>query len=305
MSKIELEKIVGAGRIREDFVLAPYTTFKMGGPAEFFYEAHEEEDLIIGVKAAHTLGMPVRVLGGASNIVIRDEGIRGLVIRNLTSQRKTVSEDEKTVTQHISSGYSMTRLAKETAQEGLEGLEYHLGLPGTIGGAMFMNSKWVQPNDTTYYAGDAVIKAQLVALDGSTQIVTRDYFNFAYDYSKIQETHEMVVWLEMKFKKQDPEVLIEKGKKALEYRKQTQPFGVATSGCFFKNVNGQSAGKMIDDLGLKGYSVGNATVSDIHANFILNKGGATTDDVEKLIQEIKNRVHETYNVALEQEVSVI
>jgi UDP-N-acetylmuramate dehydrogenase len=248
--------------------------------------------------------MPVRVLGGASNIVISDKGIKGLVIRNMVSSKEIIEETETSVLVRITSGYSMTRLAKETAEAGWSGFEHHLGLPGTLGGALFMNSKWVNP-DTTYYVGDTLVKAQLVTPEGETRIVEKEYFDFGYDYSTIQHTGEIVVWAEFSMMKDDPEKLMQQGKDALAYRKQTQPFGVSTSGCFFKNVNGESAGKMIDQLGLKGHRVGGAFVSDIHANFILNDGTATTYDVEELLADIKKKVKDHYNVELEQEVSII
>lgn len=302
--KAMLNELIGTTQVRENVTLAPYTTFKMGGPAEFYFEAYKEEDISKAVKVAHTLGIPVHVLGGASNIVVRDIGIKGLVIRNRTSDKKIIDEDETSVLLHVSSGYSMTRLAKETAEQGWGGLERHLGLPGTVGGALFMNSKWVDA-EKTYYVGDGVEKAALVKQDATAHVVDHDYFNFGYDYSKIQETGEYVVWVQFKLQKGDPHMLIKNSKKALAYRKQTQPFGVATSGCFFKNVHGKSAGQMIDDLDLKGYAIGGAHVSDVHANFILNNGSATTEDVEKLIREIKRRVKAHYNIELEQEVVII
>ena len=302
--KEKLEAILGAGKIKHNMRLAPYSTFKTGGPAEYYFEAHEEEDILRAIKAAHALKLSIRILGGASNIVIDDRGIRGLVVRNMTATKKIVFEDNTHVVLHVSSGYSMTRLAKETAEAGLAGFEHHLGLPGTVGGALYMNSKWVDP-DKTYYVGDNLVRAELVDLRGNMYVAPKAYFQFAYDYSILQKSGEHVVWIEFSLRKDDPTKLIEIGKTSLEYRKKTQPFGVATSGCFFKNVNGISAGKMIDELGLKGYRIGGAYVSDIHANFILNDGTATTEDVEKLIAEIKKRVKERYHVDLVQEVSVI
>lgn len=290
--------------VKEQVVLGPYSTFKMGGPAEYYVEANTEEELVHIIQVAYTLQLPLRLLGGASNIVIKDSGIQGIVVRNRTSEKRVLTDDTDAVHVHISSGYSMTRLAKETAEDGLEGFEYHLGLPGTLGGALFMNSKWVQP-DKTYYVGDCLYRAQLITRDGELRVVDKAYFNFGYDYSSIQDTGELVIWAEYVLQKKDPAELVRHGQDALAYRKKTQPYGVATSGCFFKNVNGQSAGKMIDDLGLKGFRIGGAYVSDVHANFILNDGTATTEDIEQLLNEIKMRVKKQYNVDLEQEVSVI
>jgi len=302
--KDQLQVAIGNGEVKEDFVLKPYSTFKMGGPAEYYFEAFTDEDLVKAIKAARDLGLSVRVLGGASNIVINDKGIKGLVVRNLAAEKKILHEDNASITLQISSGYSMTRLAKETAEAGWEGFEHHLGLPGTLGGALYMNSKWVD-SEKTYYVGEYLLRAQILTTSGELLTVEKEYFKFSYDYSILQETGDTVIWAKYQLKKNDSEKLLQQGKEALAYRKQTQPFGVSTSGCFFKNVNGQSAGKMIDDLGLKGHRIGGAFVSDIHANFILNDGTATTEDVEKLLEEIKQKVKEHYNVELEQEVSVI
>jgi UDP-N-acetylmuramate dehydrogenase len=296
--------MISLNTLQHNVILKPYSTFKMGGPAEYYMMAEKEEDLIEGIKFAHEAHMPVRVLGGASNIVISDAGIKGLVIRNMVSSKEVLEETETSVLVRITSGYSMTRLAKETAEAGWSGFEHHLGLPGTLGGALFMNSKWVNP-ERTYYVGDTLVRAQLVTREGETRIVDKEYFDFGYDYSTIQKTGEIVVWAEFSMMKDDPEKLIQQGKDALAYRKQTQPFGVSTSGCFFKNVNGESAGKMIDQLGLKGHRIGGAFVSDVHANFILNDGTATTHDVEELLADIKKKVKDHYNVELEQEVSII
>ncbi|KXK12282.1 MAG: UDP-N-acetylenolpyruvoylglucosamine reductase [Microgenomates bacterium OLB23] len=303
-TKHSLQQLLPHIEIQEAVVLAPYSTFKMGGPAELYITVHEEKDLIAAIQVAHALSLPVRVLGGASNVVISDEGINGLVIRNMCAIKSVMSETSDTVRVHISSGYSMTRLAKETAELGWSGFEHHLGLPGTLGGALYMNSKWVDP-DKTYYVGDALVSAQVISPDGQVKQVDKDYFNFGYDYSILQDTRETVISAVYELQKKLPEHLVAAGKKSLAYRRATQPHGVATSGCFFKNVNGKSAGKMIDDAGLKGYRVGGAFVSDVHANFILNDGSATTNDVRELLHNVKEKIKSHYGVELEQEVDII
>lgn len=299
-----LKKELSQSKVEQNVVLKPYSTFKMGGPAEYYVAVEDEDELVKAIRVAHKLKLPLRVLGGASNIVISDTGIKGLVIRNITSQKKILNEDADSVLMHISSGYPMTRLAKETAASGYSGFEHHLGLPGTLGGALFMNSKWVDP-DHTYYVGDALERAMIIEKTGDTKIVDKAYFEFGYDYSVLQKTGEIVVWAEYRLLKVDANSLIEAGKKLLAYRHRTQPHGVMTSGCFFKNVAGESAGKLIDQAGLKGYKVGGAYVSDMHANFILNDGSASTQDVHKLLADIKQRVKKYHNVDLEQEVDVI
>lgn len=296
-----LEKHLGKGRIKHEFSLAPLSTFKIGGPAEYYFEAESDEDLLNAVKAAHELSIPIIILGGISNVVVGKKGIRGLVVKNMNSYKRVVDDQQDHVILRVGSGYSMSRLARETAQEGYAGLEYHFGLPGTVGGGIAMNSGWYA-HKPDKYIGDPLVQAMLVTSDGSSKIVDHDYFNFAYDYSIIKETHECIVWAEFKLEKQPAEELLNNTQTAIDHRKRTQPFGIPTSGCFFQNVNGESAGKIIDEAGLKGFAIGGAEVSKLHANFIINTGDATSDDVEKLIQHVKDRVKESHNIELHEEI---
>ncbi len=235
-------------------------------------------------------------------MIVSDEGIKGLIIHNRYSEKKIVKETQKAVYLRVSSGYSMTRLAKETAEAGLSGLEYHCGLPGTVGGALYMNSKWTKP---VAYVGEAVYEAKLLNKEGNDKIVKKNYFQFAYDVSIIQKTKEIIVWVDFKLSRENPKLLIERYKKSLNYRKKTQPHGVASSGCFFRNMNDQSAGKLIDKLGLKGFAVGNLYISNQHANFIINKGGGSADDFKKLVKHIKKVAQDKMGIKLEEEVIFI
>ena len=304
----ELEVQLGTGRIKTNVHLAPYTTFKVGGPAEYYFEAQSDGDIIKAIKAAHSLDLSVTIFGGVSNVVISDAGIKGLVIRNQNSAKKIIEETDDSVLLQVSSGYSMTRLAKETADNGWSGLEYHIGLPGTLGGAICMNSKWYLNPGTDrreVYAGDPLVKAMIVSPDGESTVVDRAYFKFAYDYSILQETKEILLWAQFKLKKVAPEISKVHAQTSLNYRKETQPMGIPSSGCYFKNVKGESVGKMIDELGLKGHSIGGAQISDKHANFIINRGGATSHDVKQLVEFIKAKVKEKYDIDLEEEVSLM
>jgi len=297
----ELEKYLGVGRVKHAVDLGPRSTFKLGGPAEFYFEAESDEDLINAVKAAHELNIDHITLGGISNVVVGKDGIKGLVIKNLNSYKTLIEETDSYVVLRVGSGYTMSRLAKETAESGYAGLEYQSGLPGSVGGGIAMNSGWYK-HKPDKYVGDPVIQALLVEKDGTTKIVDHDYFEFRYDHSIIKETHECIVWADFKLEKQPVEELLQHAQDALDHRKNTQPFGVATSGCFFQNVDGVSAGKIIDEAGLKGFSIGGAQVSDVHANFIINTGHATPDDVSQLINHIKSVVKKTHNIDLQEEI---
>lgn len=291
-------------RLKNDVILAPYSTFKVGGPAEFYTEVSSEEEFIEAVKAAHEASIDVRVLGGISNVVVRHEGVKGLVIRNMYSQKKLLSESEDAVELIVTSGYSMTRLAKETAEDGYDGFAYHFKLPGTLGGALYMNSKWTA-HPPTVYTGDYLESAKLLTLEGETKTVTKDYFEFDYDYSILQKTKEIVLEATFTLPKKNPEDLKRILKEVQEYRERTQPHGIPSSGCFFKNYEGMSAGKLIDEVGLKGYSINGAQVSDVHANFIVNTGNATEEDVLALVDHIKKTVKADRGITLEEEVIIV
>ena len=297
----KLEKKLGKGRVRENADLWLHTTLRTKVHAKYFFVAETREDLISAIKATHELSIPFYILGGGSNVVFAHD-FEGLVVKNQYQKTKVLKEDNDKAEILFSSGYSMSRVVNETISAGYEGFEHHLGLPGTLGGAIYMNSKWTKPE---VYCGDSLIYANIADKSGDERKVDKDYFQFAYDHSKLQQTGETVLEAVFELKKNDPEILKARAKKALDYRKATQPFGVSSSGCFFRNIDGKSAGEMIDRAGLKGAKVGNFIVSDKHANFILNRGDGDPRDLVKLLDMIKDRVKEKFGVELEREVILI
>lgn len=298
----KLESKLGKGRVKIDLPLSKYTTMRVGGPAQFLFIAEIKDDLVKSFALSCQLDLNFTILGGGSNVAVTDKGIKGLVVINRLVKKEIVGEDSLEAIVKVSSGYPVTRLVKELIEEGLGGLEYHSGLPGTLGGAIFMNSKWTHP---TSYVGDNLIKAELITKKGEVREVKKSYFNFAYDYSILQRTGELLLTATFRLKKEDKNKLQERAKLSLKYRLKTQPFGVATSGCFFKNVEGKSAGRLIDQVGLKGYQIGNFLVSDKHANFITNQGGGKSKDLLKLVNLVKKKVKDKFGVELEEEVIVM
>ncbi len=294
--------------------ISPYFTLKTKTTAEYFYEAEtrEEWEKLIGL--AQKLQIPLFVLGGGSNLAVVHDTIPGLVVRNIFRERKLISESEKTLDMEISSGYIVNSLVMETAKEGYSGFEFHLGLPGTVGGAIYMNSKWTITNPVSYF-GDTLLNATLIDTNGDVKVVERPYFKFAYDYSYLQETGEFVLSATFRLTRSKPEKLLEHAKESLDYRKRTQPIGTATAGCFFKNISIEdrdrlqlkttSAGYLIDSCGLKNKESGDFVVSDKHANFIINKGHGKASDLLALVQLIKQTVKNKYGLDLEEEVKII
>lgn len=297
----KLEEQLGQGRVKKNFSLSPYLTLRTKTTADYYFEAESRDDLINAKKASLNLNLPFFILGGGSNMAILKKNLEGLIVRNKYTYKSLENQNGYALLT-VSSGYPITKLAKELAEAGYEGLEYHFGLPGTIGGGLYMNSKWTKPLS---YTGDSLISANLVDKKGEVKTVDHSYFKFAYDQSILQKTKEILLEAVFKLKKTDPQITKEHTDFAMKYRKQTQPFGVFTSGCFFKNINGESAGKLIDQTGLKGKRVGKFHVSKKHANFIIHDGNGNPEDLRKLLLIIKQKVKQKFGVNLVEEVIVI
>lgn len=310
----KLTKKLGEDRVTASKDISPYFTMKTQTKAEYFFEAESKEDWINVFNAAKELNIPLFVLGGGSNIAVLHDVIPGITVRNMFQEKKILHENNEYVDLWVSSGYPLGRLVNETASAGYEGIEYHLGLPGTIGGGVAMNSKWYV-NRSPIYLGDPVIKAELLDKDGKEKVVNKDYFKFAYDYSIIKDTKEIILGLVLRLKRNNPNILTQRSKEALEYRRKTQVHGQPTCGCMFQNISEEemkehhlpytSAGYLIDKCGLKNTQVGAFIVSDKHANFIVNTGEGKPEDLVKLISLIKTKVKETFGIELREEVILV
>lgn len=314
----ELTKVLG-DRLKVQEPLGRYTTFKVGGPADFFFEARNADEFALAVKTARTLGIPLFILGGGTNILIGDRGIRGLVVRNLASQitikgmkgGQVGQVRTGTVYVEADSGVPINKLVRFSIEEGLSGLEMQLGLPGSVGGAVYMNSKWTHPEG---YVGDAVFQVRLITDSGEEKIVPKSYFRFAYDSSIIQQTGEVIVSVVFALSSADKDALWTIANESINYRRATQPQGVLSAGCTFKNLTRAeamlastpegttSAGYLVDHAGLKGSKVGDAQISPVHANFIVNTGKATAADVVELIEMARAKVKEQFGVTLSEEI---
>ena len=289
-------------KIDKDKDLSFFNTLRTKTVAQYFLDARTREDLIGGIKFALENKLSLFILAGGSNLAIVKDKINGLVIKNSYKELKILKETDDEVLLSVSSGYPVSLLVNETVSKGYQGFEYHRGLPGTVGGAIYMNSKWTKP---VSYFGDNLEYAYLVNDRTGDKKVDKKYFQFAYDYSILQETKEILLEAVFRLKKVDSTILKERAEFAFEYRKKTQPMGEKTSGCFFRNVDGKSAGQMIDQAGLKGFAVGDFFVSSIHANFIINRGNGQTKDLIELVKTIKAKVKEKFGVELEEEVIIV
>lgn len=318
---VELEKLTGS-RIRTDEPLSAHTTIKVGGPAEFYTEVDTVNDLMKIITASRKLKIPFFILGGGSNIVISDYGIKGLVIKNncrkfsvlsMSGKIKDKKVDVDKVLVFAESGVIMNHLVRFTIDEGLKGLEYQLGMPGTVGGAIFMNSNFPKEGS---FVGDNLYRAKILTETGEIKEVEKTYFNFGYDQSHIQKTREILLSVIFKLESSSKKDLWESATRALEHRNLTQP-KEPSAGCIFKNITLAaalsvptpnkitSAGYLIEKAGLKGERIGDAMVSAQHANFIVNKGNAKAEDIEKLIKLVQESVYNKFGVRLDLEVKMI
>lgn len=249
------------------------------------------------IESSRAKQVPFFILGSGSNILVGDLGIRGLVIKN---EAKSIHHEGTQVT--AESGALVNQLVAYANNHGLGGLEVFLSVPGTVGGAIYNNAHY--RGNEGELIGNSVISGE-VLIDGRRVTVGRDWFNFSYDFSSLQNTSAVLLTVTFQLKNADPAVLTQHSLETLKRRNERQPVGLACSGCTFKNVDGVSAGKLIDDAGLKGFRVGGAFVSPVHANFIINDGSATVQDVLELMRHIRRTVREQTGMTLVPEIFLV
>lgn len=298
-----LRDLVPASAIRERAPLAPLTTFHVGGPADWLIEVSTLEALRGVVHAARASNVPITVLGGGSNVVVSDDGVRGAVLRLRLLDISQPRADRV----RAGAGVSMNGLVRWTIGRALAGLEAWAGTPGTVGGAIFGNAHFGGRN-----IGDLVTEALLVTAGGEPLAVTRDQLEFAYDTSRLRRTGELLVWAEFAVAPGDRDALRRRARESLAYRKQTQPLALSSAGCIFQNPDPArdrlpagvpaSAGALVDRAGLKGFRVGGAAISTAHANFIVNDGQATARDIRALVDTARTAVRRKFGVDLKDEV---
>lgn len=311
--KHKIEELVGEGRVRENVDLFPYLSMRLHTKAQYFFEAKTAQDLLNAYRVCKQNNIPFFLLGGGTNAVFKASRVEGLLVKNSYSEITTLSSDDTSSLVMIASGTPTSLVVLKTVSAGLGGFSYHRGLPGQIGGAIYMNSKWTKPFS---YIGDNLVEATLIDTEGNLIKVDKAYFKFSHGYSILQGTHEILVDATFKLPKQDKATLSAQAEGAFSYRKKTQPVGGATCGCFFRNITEEektshnlpyrSAGYLIDKAGMKGYSIGGFSVSDTHANFIINsgKGEARPEDLMALVATIKEKVRSKFGIILKEEVEL-
>lgn len=281
--------------VRQGEPLAPYTWFRLGGPAQYFAVPQSHEQLAELVRRAHQEGEPIRLLGGGSNILVRDEGVPGLVIHLSAPCFGGIRVQGRHVI--AGGGTRLGHVISTAVREGLGGLESLVGIPGTVGGALHGNAGG-RGGDI----GQWTYRATVMTVTGETMERTREDMVFAYRKSSLDEL--VILEAEFQLEQEDPQELTKRMQTQWIIKKASQPLGHQNAGCIFKNPRGISAGMLIDQAGLKGARMGGAEVSERHANFIIAEPGATAQDVLRLIELIRSRVADRLGVELETEIEI-
>lgn len=286
------------GKVWENEPLKYHTTLKVGGPADVLVQPEDKEKLITCLRIIHSLQLPYRVIGRGSNLLVKDGGIRGVVIK-LGNGLDYLKIDNCLIT--AGAGLSFVKLATIIAKKGLSGLEFAGGIPGTVGGAVYMNAG-AHGSDVS----KVLASAEIFFDDGELAILTNEELEFNYRSSLIQVKRPGTC-LEATFKlnKGNRHEIAAEMAKHKDYRRLTQPLKQPCCGSVFRNPKPHSAGQLIEKAGLKGYRIGEAQISPLHANFIVNLGNASAQDVLELINHIQATVYTKFGIEMKPEVQVM
>jgi UDP-N-acetylmuramate dehydrogenase len=301
-----LAPALGAERLQRDVPLAPYTTFRIGGPADVLYDATTADELATAVTAARALDIPVIVLGLGANILVGDLGVRGLVVRNRAAAVRIGSDGRV----HAESGAIVADVIKATVAAGWSGLEHYVGIPSTVGGAVWQNLHFLSPapaRERTMFIAEVVTAVELLMPSGARQRVRGDQMQFGYDVSRLHGSGEIALAVEFQLAPGDAGEMQRVLQENLAWRGARHPWLEVhpSAGSIFKKIEGVGAGRLIDQCGLKGFRIGGAQISHMHANIVVNLGGATAADVRQLIAHAQAAVQAKFGQSLEPEIGFI
>jgi len=298
-----LREAFGIERVLAEAPLRDLTTFHVGGPAQWLLETRGSDEVVTALRLAHAAGVPVVLLGGGSNVLVADSGVRGLVIRPRGGAIVPLDAGHL----RVDSAMTINGLVRWTITHGLAGIEEWAGTPGTVGGAVFGNA---------HFGGrlisELISSVRLCTRQGVVSEVAVSALGFGYDRSRLQTTGEVLLSADFIVSPGDPTVLRAQARRSLDYRKRTQPLHLPSAGCVFQNPVPEldvvpqgmpwSAGALVDRAGLKGAALGGARVSPTHGNFIVNDGGATASDIRCLIEQCRTAVRDQFGVELREEI---
>jgi len=302
-----LARRLGQERVQRDVPLGPLTTFRIGGPADLFFQATSPEDLALAVTSARELGVPCFVLGTGANILVGDRGFRGLVVRCEIGDVTFLDEVRLRVGAGVRTYPDLTDL---TVAKGLGGLHHFVGIPSTVGGALWQNLHFLSPapeRERTVFIEEILESADILTEEGDVRTVGVDYFEFGYDKSVLHDRDDLVLSATFRLDPTPVEDLRRVVRENLEWRDARHPdlWLYPCAGSIFKKIQGIGAGRLIDECGLKGHVHGAAGIFHKHANIIVNFGGASASDVRTLIDLAQETVARETGHELEPEISFV
>lgn len=289
--------IVGEENVHTDEPMSRHTTFRIGGNADYFVKPGNADEVAAVIAVCRECSIPYFILGNGSNLLVSDDGYRGMII-NIMDNMDSVTVDGRIVT--AQAGAMLVRVSVMARNNALTGLEFASGIPGTIGGAVYMNAG--------AYGGEMKNVVKTVrAIDEYGRIYELDSekMDFSYRHSIVEERKLIVLEVTLELEHGSREAIDDRMKELAEARRSKQPLEYPSAGSTFKRPEGYFAGKLIMDAGLRGYSVGGAQVAEKHCGFVINKGGATASDVVELIRDVQHDVDDKFGVTLEPEVKML
>jgi UDP-N-acetylmuramate dehydrogenase len=304
---VALATRLGPARIERDVRLAPYTTFRIGGPADLFFRARTADELASALLAARELGLPHFLLGLGANILIADRGFRGLVIRSEVSGIEFLDDTRVKAGAGVETFHD---LIDATVSRGLGGLHHYVGIPSTVGGAIWQNLHFLSPppaRERTCFIAEVLESCEILTEEGTLAVVDREYFKFGYDYSILHDRNDVVLTATFRLEPTPERELRYVMRENLKWRDERHPdlWLYPCAGSIFQKIQGIGAGRLIDQCGLKGFVLGNAQIFHKHANIIVNLGGATAADVRALIDFAGDTVARELGYALKTEIGMV
>ncbi len=304
-----LDARLGAGRVRRRVALAQYTSFRIGGPADALYTARSADELAAAVLAARELGLPYFLLGLGANILVGDRGYRGLVIRNRADHFRFRASGER-ADLVAESGAVMQDLILDAVERGWSGLEHFIGIPSTVGGAVWQNLHFLSPapeRDRTMFIADVFESADILSEENERKAVDAAYVAFGYDDTVFHHRRDIVLSATFRLTRGDVDRMHRILHENLSWRGARHPWLQIhpSAGSIFKKLDGVGAGRLVDQVGMKGHRHGGAQISPLHANIIVNRGRATAKDVRELIALAQNAVERETGHRLETEIGMV
>lgn len=293
----KLKKQLTAGTLLEREPMSKHTSFRIGGPADLFVQPANEEELWNALHLARQEKVPFFIVGNGSNLLVSDEGFRGMILHT-GGMLKDISVEGDVI--YAQAGALLSTVAKTALEHGLAGMEFAAGIPGTLGGAVCMNAG--------AYGGemkDILLDAEVLTQEGERLVLPVEELNLSYRHSVIFEKNYVVLAAHIRLSRGDTAEIKNRMNELAGARRDKQPLEYPSAGSTFKRPEGYFAGKLIQDAGLKGYTVAGAQVSEKHSGFVINRGGATAEEVRFLIRQVQQKVRSQFGVELEPEVRML